>query len=738
DVLRRHRFGFGLVKLPTFKSGLQHVGFNTFRGQGEYHGYNPLVVKALHRATESGDYGAYGDFVELTKKHDPATLRDLMRFRPRAAISIDEVEPIEQIYRRFYSLSPEAIQTLALAMNQLGAKSNSGEGGEDPEWYTHPVNGVAAHNKIKQVASARFGVTSWYLSQAQELEIKMAQGSKPGEGGQLPKHKVNAFIARLRHAIPGIPLISPPPHHDIYSIEDLAQLIYDLKQANPVAYVGVKLVSEAGVGTIAAGVAKAYADYVLVSGDSGGTGASPLSSIKNAGCPWELGLAETQQVLVMNDLRGRVRLRTDGGMKTGRDVIVAAMLGAEEFGFGTSAVVAMGCDMARACHLNTCPTGIATQDADLRAKFAGTTQMVVNYFTFLATEVREIMASLGVRSIDEIVGRVDMLEQTSDPGVRGVQLDLSAILTPPDPEFSRPHKRAQDRNDPPTKDPFVDYLLKESAPAWETGRRHVVSHTINNSNRTVGTRLSYEVSKRYGGDGLSDDTLEVRLQGSAGQSFGAFITRGIRLVLEGEANDYVGKGLCGGEIVMLPPATAAFTPSENIIMGNTVLYGATAGRMFAAGRAGERFAVRNSGAEAVIEGAGDHCCEYMTGGAVVVLGSVGRNFAAGMSAGTAYVLDETGDFPGRVNTELVGLERIAADGNVLRPDDESRLKGLIETHVAVTGSARGREILDRWAEMLPQFWQVVPDPPTVQTHSSAMASGDSGTDAPHSAAPVPA
>jgi len=742
DVLRRHRDAFGESSGPTAKRGLPDLGFIRFRGNGEYHAFNPFVVRAMHKASTTGDYGAYQEYVALTAKHDPASLRDLMRFKQQAPIPLDEVEAAEHVYRRFYTtamslgaLSPEAIRTLALAMNRLGAKSNSGEGGEDPSWYLHPLNGVATHNKIKQVASARFGVTSWYLSQAEELEIKIAQGSKPGEGGQLPKHKVNSYIASLRHAIPGIPLISPPPHHDIYSIEDLAQLIYDLKQANPTAYVGVKLVSEAGVGTIAAGVAKAYADYILISGDSGGTGASPLSSIKNAGCPWELGLSETQQVLVTNDLRGRVRLRTDGGLKTGRDVVIAAMLGAEEFGFGTSAVVAMGCDMARACHLNTCPTGVATQREDLRAKFAGVPEMVMNYFGFLAQDVREILASLGIRSLDHVIGRVDMLEQVRDlPNPRAGELDLAAVLAPPDPTFSRPYKRSQNRNDPPTRDAFLDQLTVEAAPAWETGSRVVLSHAISNSNRTIGARLAYEVSRRFGADGLLDDALEIRMRGSAGQSFGAFLTRGIRLVLEGEANDYVGKGMGGGEIVIFPPKDATFVAHENIIMGNTVLYGATGGKLFAAGRAGERFAVRNSGATAVIEGAGDHCCEYMTGGVVVVLGPVGRNFAAGMSAGTAYVLDETGDFPGRVNPELVELERLIEHDRIARPENEAELRSLVEEHVAATGSARGRAVLDSWQEYLPRFWQVVPDPPVVQTHTPAMESADTGTTPPDSVA----
>ena len=725
-AIRNHEFAYGETTRQTVKSGLPDVGFVRFRGSGEYHGFNPFVVKAMHKAVRDGDYGAYQEYVALSRKRDAGALRDLIGFRPRPAIPLDQVEPIENIYRRFYStamslgaLSPEAIQTLALAMNMLGAKSNSGEGGEDPEWYEGTHNGFQRHNKIKQVASARFGVTSWYLSKATEIEIKIAQGSKPGEGGQLPKHKVNPYISKLRHAIPGIPLISPPPHHDIYSIEDLAQLIYDLKQANPQAYVGVKLVSEAGVGTIAAGVAKAYADYILVSGDSGGTGASPLSSIKNAGCPWELGLAETQQVLVMNDLRGRVRLRTDGGLKNGRDVVIATMLGAEELGFGTSAVVALGCDMARQCHLNTCPTGVATQRQDLRDKFEGTPEMVVNYFTFLATEVREILASLGVRSLGDIVGRVDMLEQVDDlPRARETKLDLSALLTLPDDTFGRPYTQQQDRNDPPTKDPFPERIVADTEAAWRDRQPVSVSYPINNTNRSIGARLSYQISKKHGGEGLPAGTADLRFEGSAGQSFGAFLTKGVRLVLEGEANDYVGKGLCGGEIVLVPPQAATYTAHENIIMGNTVLYGATGGKLFAAGRAGERFAVRNSGATAVIEGAGDHCCEYMTGGIVVALGPVGRNFAAGMSAGTAFVLDESGDFPSKVNPELVEIIRVTDQA------DETLLCELVKEHVAATHSVWARRILDQWDEYLPKFWRVVPDPPTVQTHTPQMESAD--------------
>jgi glutamate synthase (ferredoxin) len=744
EVLRRHREAF-----EETSPRLRDYGFVRFRGDGELHGYAPYVVKAMHRAAQSGSYDDYKEFLAVLRKHPPAALRDLLTFRPAGPpVPLDEVEPVESIRRRFVStamslgaLSPEAVQTLAIGMNRMGARSNSGEGGENPDWYADTSWGVKAHNKIKQVASARFGVTALYLAQAEELEIKMAQGSKPGEGGQLPGHKVSALIARLRHAVPGIALISPPPHHDIYSIEDLAQLIYDLKQANPRARVGVKLVSEAGVGTIAAGVAKAYADYILISGHEGGTGASPLSSIKNAGCPWELGLAETQQVLVLNDLRGRVRLRTDGGLKTGRDVLVAALLGAEEYGFGTSAVVAIGCDMARQCHLNTCPTGIATQREDLRFKAFGDphadparhraiidakAQMVVHYFTHLAMEVRELLASLGLRSMEEAIGRVDLLvPAAAEPGSRAALLDLGAILAHPDPTGRRPLKCLQDRNDRPGDCPLDEQLIRDAAPALERREPVRLHYTVRNDQRAVGTRLSGEIARRYGGEGLPDGTIEVYLYGTAGQSLGAFGARGLTLVLTGEANDYVGKGLCGAEIVVRPPPEARFAAHENVIVGNTVLYGATSGRLYVAGRAGERFAVRNSGAVAVVEGTGDHCCEYMTGGIVVVLGPTGRNFAAGMSAGVAYVLDEAGDFPRKVNTELVYLERLTEEG------DFERLTALLHDHVAATDSARAREILDRWDVYAPLFWKVIPYPPVVQAHTPAHQAADTGTVAPH-------
>jgi glutamate synthase (ferredoxin) len=592
---------------------------------------------------------------------------------------------------------------MAIGMNRLGGKSNTGEGGEDPRRFKPLPNGDSSNSKIKQVASARFGVTPGYLASAEQLEIKMAQGSKPGEGGQLPAHKVSAQIAALRHTLPGTPLISPPPHHDIYSIEDLAQLIYDLKQVNPRATVTVKLVAEEGIGTIAAGVAKAYADNIHISGHDGGTGASPASSIKYAGSPWELGLSEVQQVLVLNDLRGRVMLRSDGGMKTGRDVIVAALLGAEEFGFGTAAAVAVGCTMARQCHLNTCPTGVATQREDLRAKFSGTPEHVVTFFTLLAEEVREYLASLGYRSIDEIVGRRDLLKQVAvgeDPRTR--RLDLGKILADPDPAGARPHKRTQARNDRPDDVPLDDQILVDAAAALDAGTPTRLHYKVRNVHRTVGARLAGEIAYRYGDAGLEPGTIDITFEGSAGQSFGAFNIRGVRLQLVGEANDYVGKGMGGGELIVRPPKDSSFASHENTIVGNTVLYGATGGTFFAAGRAGERFAVRNSGAKAVVEGVGDHGCEYMTEGVVVILGETGRNFGAGMSNGVAYVLDESRELPKKLNPELVGMQQVTADADI------EILRTLITRHRDVTESRRAKEILDRWDFFLPLFWKVAP------------------------------
>jgi glutamate synthase domain-containing protein 2/glutamate synthase domain-containing protein 1/glutamate synthase domain-containing protein 3 len=708
-LLERHAAAFEGVdqrKLPDF-------GLVRFRRDGERHAWEPAVIRALHKAI--GDTSTtWDDYLGLTEPpEEPATLRDLLEIRPAGErVPVDEVEPWDTIVSRFVctamslgALSPEAHETLAVGMNRLGARSNSGEGGEDPSFYRPHDDGDRHDNKIKQVASARFGLNARYLAHAEELEIKMAQGSKPGEGGQLPAHKVTDLIARLRHAVPGTSLISPPPHHDIYSIEDLAQLIYDLKRVNPHARVGVKLVSEAGVGTVAAGVAKAYADYVLVSGFDGGTGASPLTSIKHAGSPWELGVAETQQVLVRNGLRGRLRLRTDGGLRRARDVVIAALLGAEEYGFGTASLVAIGCDMARQCHLNTCPTGIATQRADLRARFKGTPEQVIDFFVHLAEEIRELLASLGFRSLDEAIGRVDLLRQTHV--YNGV--DLSAVLDDPDPSGREPRRCIQARNDrPEEQEPLDERLLREAAAALSDGARFKTATLIHNRDRSVGARIAGEIgagrlhaaSTRPGVRPLP--FFEARFVGSAGQSFGAFTTDGMRLTLEGEANDYLGKGMSGGEIVLMPADMARFAPHKNTIVGNTVLYGATGGRVFAAGRAGERFCVRNSGATAVVEGVGDHGCEYMTGGTVLVLGETGRNFGAGMTNGVAYVLDETNDFPKRLNDELVSATRL------MDADELSAVYELVREHFERTASRRAEAILDLWDVYRGQFWKVAP------------------------------
>jgi glutamate synthase (NADPH/NADH) large chain/glutamate synthase (ferredoxin) len=716
DVLHRHVEAFG----DGSPARLNDYGLFRYRRDGEYHAFNPQIVKTLHQAMKSGDYKSYRAFSEMVNAREPTAIRDLLRFKSdRSPVPLDEVEPVEDIRKRFTTtamslgaLSPEAHETLAIAMNRMGAKSNTGEGGEDPTWFYPKPNGDWSNSAIKQVASGRFGVTPEYLANAIQLEIKMAQGSKPGEGGQLPGHKVSPYIARIRHAVPGIPLISPPPHHDIYSIEDLAQLIYDLKQANPRARVGVKLVAESGVGTIAAGVAKAYADVILISGHDGGTGASPLSSIKHAGVPWEIGLAETQQVLVLNNLRGRVLLRTDGGLKTARDVVVAAMLGAEEYGFGTAAVVAIGCKMARQCHLNTCPVGVATQREDLRAKFDGTPEMAVTFFTHLAAEVREILAELGYRSVQELIGRSDLLEQVSDAGnPRANLLDLGALLAQVDPSGERPRFRVQERNNRPGV-PLDDAILVDVRPALEDKTPVRLEYAVHNTDRTLATKIAGEIAHRFGDAGLPEGTVEIKFNGSAGQSFGAFNIRGLRLILTGEANDYVGKGMHGGEIVLRPPDGASFAGHENTIMGNTVLYGATGGSLFAAGRAGERFAVRNSGARAVVEGVGDHGCEYMTGGIVVVLGPTGRNFGAGMTNGIAFVLDEGRDLGKKLNTELVTKARVHA------AKDVQLLKSMIIRHYHLTGSHRARTILAEWNKYLPLFWQVLPYAPTSKVKAS--------------------
>jgi glutamate synthase (ferredoxin) len=619
------------------------------------------------------------------------------------------VEPAESIMQRFAtgamsygSISQEAHETLAIAMNRIGGRSNTGEGGEDPARYLRDPNGDWRNSAIKQVASARFGVTSFYLCSANELQIKMAQGAKPGEGGQLPGRKVYPWIAKTRYATPGVGLISPPPHHDIYSIEDLAQLIHDLKNANPKARIAVKLVAEVGVGIVAAGVSKAHADVVLISGHDGGTGASPLTSIKHAGIPWELGLAETQQVLVLNNLRDRIIVQTDGQLKTGRDVVIAALLGAEEFGFATAPLVVMGCIMMRVCHLDTCPVGVATQNPELRKRFSGKAEFVVNFFRFVAEEVRELMAQLGFRNLDEMIGRSDRLDMRKALDhwkARG--LDYSAIFhRPAVPPHVATHKvREQDHG----LEKGLDNVLIERAQEALHARKPVEFRmAIRNIHRVVGTMLGHEITARYGLEGLPDDTITIRFTGSAGQSFGAFAPRGLTLILEGDANDYFAKGLSGGRIVVFPPAGSTFRAEENIIVGNVVLYGATGGECFIRGVAGERFAVRNSGAHAVVEGVGDHGCEYMTGGRVVVLGGTGRNFAAGMSGGIAYVLDAAGDFRRRCNTEMVDLEPVA------NAEDAAEIRRLVERHAQFTESPVARGVLAAWAETLPKFVKIFP------------------------------
>ncbi len=703
DVIERHSTAFSA---PT---ELKEAGYVRFRRDGEYHAFNPYVVKALHRAARQGDAEAYRAFAELVTARPPATLRDLLEFVPQVRVPIEKVEPVEAIASRFVisamshgALSREAHQTLAIAANRIGGRSNSGEGGEDPARYWRRPGQEWSNSRIKQIASARFGVTPEYILSADELEIKMAQGSKPGEGGQLPGHKVSEEIALIRRAQSGITLISPAPHHDIYSIEDLAQLIYDLKRINTRARVAVKLVAESGVGTIAAGVAKAFADTIQISGHDGGTGASPLDSIKNAGVPWELGLAETQQVLVQNDLRGRVRLRVDGGLKIGRDVVIAALLGADEFGFGSAAVVALGCVMTRQCHLNTCPVGVATQREDLRLKFNGTPEMIIAYLMSVAADVREILASLGACSIQEVIGRVELLRPKVLSHPKAERLDLAFVLHDSDPSRLRPRRNQSPRNDR-TEDVNLDErLVADSSEPLERGQTVRLAYPIRNVHRTVGAGLAGEIASRHGDAGLPEGSVTVEFSGSAGQSFGAFCVPGLTLLLEGEANDYVGKGMAGGEIVIRPPRRFTGPTHHNVIMGNTVLYGATGGHLFAAGRAGERFAVRNSGAVTVVEGVGDHCCEYMTGGIVVVLGEFGRNFAAGMTGGVAYVLDERRLLSLRCNPEHVQLQPIADS------EDEAQLVRLLNDHTRLTGSFRAHEILARWPDYAFLFWKIVP------------------------------
>ena len=710
EVLARHHQAY--PERAVDGNVLPVGGQYQWRDEGEAHLFNPETIHRLQKAVRTGSYAVFKEYAKLINDQSKSlcTLRSLLEFKAATAIPLDQVEPVESIMKRFKtgamsygSISKEAHENLAVAMNRIGGKSNTGEGGEDPARYQALANGDSRNSAIKQVASGRFGVTSEYLVNARELQIKMAQGAKPGEGGQLPGTKVYPWIAKVRLTTAGVGLISPPPHHDIYSIEDLAELIHDLKNANRDARISVKLVAEVGVGTIAAGVAKAHADVVLISGHDGGTGASPLTSIKHAGLPWELGLAETHQTLVLNNLRDRIAVETDGQLKTGRDVAIAALLGAEEFGFATGPLVASGCIMMRVCHLNTCPPGVATQDPRLREKFAGKPEHVINFMKFIATELREIMAQLGFRTVEEMVGRVDCLEprQAVDHWkARGI--DFSNILYQPDagPEVGRFCQVKQDHGLDKSLD--LTALLDLCRPAIERGEKVEAELPIRNINRVVGTITGSEVTKKWGAAGLPEDTIRLNFQGSAGQSFGAFMPRGMSFTLEGDANDYVGKGLSGGKIVVRPPAGSTFASEENIIIGNVAFYGATSGEAYIGGMAGERFCVRNSGINAVVESVGDHGCEYMTGGRVVVLGATGRNFAAGMSGGIAYVLDEQGDFAGRVNQQMVGLEKITD------PAEAAAVRALIERHFACTNSVRARQVLDAWEQKLPRFVKVMP------------------------------
>jgi glutamate synthase (NADPH/NADH) large chain len=691
------------------RKSIRQGGLLKFIHGGEYHAYNPDVVTSLRKAVQTGDYADYKRYADTVNGRPVTTFRDLFKIRDGLKpIPVDEVEPIEAILPRFDSagmslgaLSPEAHEALATAMNRLGGRSNSGEGGEDPARY-----GTEKMSKIKQVASGRFGVTPAYLVNAEVLQIKIAQGAKPGEGGQLPGDKVNHLIARLRYARPGVALISPPPHHDIYSIEDLAQLIFDLKQVNPKALVSVKLVAEPGVGTIAAGVAKAYADLITIAGYDGGTGASPLTSIKYAGGPWELGLTEAHQTLRRNDLRGKVRLQTDGGLKTGLDVIKAAILGAESFGFGTGPMIALGCKYLRICHLNNCATGVATQDDNLRkAHFIGLPEMVMNYFRFLARETREWLALLGVRNLAELIGRTDLLQIVEGQTAKQRRLDLSPILSDGGVPKDKPQHCMVPRNEPFDKGELAEHMVRDCLDVIEHKKGGTFAYRVRNIHRSIGARLSGEIARRHGDKGMEEAPIILRLTGTAGQSFGVWNAGGLHLYLEGDANDYVGKGMAGGKLVIYPPKGSAFTSRDTAIIGNTCLYGATGGKLFASGMAGERFAVRNSGACAVIEGCGDHGCEYMTGGVVVVLGNTGLNFGAGMTGGFSFVLDLDKGFVDRYNHELVDIHRITTEPMEVH---RNYLLALIGEFVAETGSAWGREILDDYASFLPRFWLVKP------------------------------
>jgi glutamate synthase (NADPH/NADH) large chain/glutamate synthase (ferredoxin) len=719
ETLQRHRAAFAPEAAPHLEEG----GYLRYRRAGEPHAFSPEVVRALHEAVRTDDPAAYRAYAERVEGREPLAVRDLLdlAFPDGGAVPLEEVEPVEAILRRFSTaamsvgaLSPEAHETLAIAMNRIGGRSNSGEGGADPSRFWTPLpSGDSANDRVKQVASARFAVTAEYLVSAEELQIKMAQGSKPGEGGQLPGHKVNAHIARLRRCPEGTTLISPPPHHDIYSIEDLAELIYDLKTVNPTARIGVKLVATTGIGTIATGVAKAFADAILISGHDGGTGASPLGSIKNAGMSWEIGLAETHQALVASGLRGRVRLQTDGGLKTGRDVVVAALLGAEEYSFGTAALVSAGCVMARQCHANTCPVGIATQREDLRGKFPADPETVVRFFLAVARETRELLARLGCRSLDEAIGRTELLARRVSPaGSAAAAVDLSRLC--PGPELPEgPRRRVQARNDPPRTGSDLDSRAVEALRGTPPGQNApALQFRIANSDRAVGARIAGELARPGATDSLPS-TIVLRFQGEAGQSFGAFCVEGMRLSLSGEANDHVGKGMSGGQIAIAPAGAFPRPSAGSILAGNAVLYGATGGSLFVAGRVGERFAVRNSGALAVVEGVGDHGCEYMTAGRVAVLGPIGRNFGAGMSGGVAYLLD-VDDCSARVNAEMVWIQEPG-------PFDVRELRRMVEMHRDATGSERGAEILENWQAFLPQFRKVVPRPPAAATLAPPVA-----------------
>jgi glutamate synthase (NADPH/NADH) large chain len=743
EAERLHTAAFG--DDPVLAKHLDAGGEYAFRVRGEEHMWTPDSIAKLQHATRTNSADTYKEYAKLindqTRRH--MTLRGLFEIKSvGAAIPLDKVEPAKEIVKRFAtgamslgSISTEAHATLAIAMNRIGGKSNTGEGGEDAKRFipvasaTTMANvigsdrivkdialqaGDSMRSSIKQVASGRFGVTAEYLASADQIQIKMAQGAKPGEGGQLPGHKVSEYIAKLRFSVPGVGLISPPPHHDIYSIEDLAQLIHDLKNANPKASISVKLVAETGVGTVAAGVAKAKSDHIVIAGHDGGTGASPISSVKHAGGPWEIGLAETQQTLVLNQLRGRVILQVDGQIKTGRDVVIGALLGADEFGFATAPLVVEGCIMMRKCHLNTCPVGVATQDPELRKRFTGQPEHVVNYFFFVAEEVRELMASIGVAKFDDLIGRADLLDMQA--GIEHWKingLDFSKVFHLPamPAEVSRKHNDVQDHGLTHALD---NKLVAMAKPALEEGKKVVLDVAISNTNRTVGTMLSNQIATRFGHAGLPDDSIHINFNGTSGQSFAAFLAKGITFELSGEGNDYVGKGLCGGRIIIKPPVAFGGLAHENIIVGNTVMYGATTGESYFRGVAGERFCVRNSGATAVVEGVGNHGCEYMTGGTVVVLGVTGQNFAAGMSGGVAYVYDEDGLFAKRCNMSMVALEKVeAADAAVgkvqhLNQPDEVTLKTLIEKHANYTGSVRAQALLADWAASRSKFVKVMP------------------------------